>query len=137
MQKIVFPVHPRTRANLKKYNLFEFLEENENILLLEPLNYIGFMSLVSDCKYVLTDSGGVQEETTYMGIPCFTLRPNTERPITVTQGTNKLCDINNIESAINLELNVNPDSYKVPELWDGHTAVRIVNDIKRIFNISS
>jgi UDP-N-acetylglucosamine 2-epimerase (non-hydrolysing) len=135
--KIVFPVHPRTKAKLQKYNLFHLLEDKENILLLDPLNYIGFMSLVSSCKFVLTDSGGVQEETTYLGIPCFTLRPNTERPITVTQGTNQLCNIDNIKSVIDKTINKKPVPYSVPELWDGHTAQRIVQDIKRIYNITS
>jgi UDP-N-acetylglucosamine 2-epimerase (non-hydrolysing) len=135
--KIVFPIHPRTKAKLQKYNLFHLLEDKENILLLDPLNYIGFMSLVSSCKFVLTDSGGVQEETTYLGIPCFTLRPNTERPITVTQGTNQLCNIDNIKSVIDKTINKKPVPYSVPELWDGHTAQRIVQDIKRIYNITS
>ena len=133
--KIVFPVHPRTRAKLEKYNLFQVLKKNENVILMEPLGYLGFMSLVSKCKFVLTDSGGVQEETTYLGIPCFTLRPNTERPITVTQGTNQLCNIDNIETAIEDRLDVKSFSYSVPDYWDGHTAARIGKEIKRIFNV--
>jgi len=133
--KLVFPVHPRTKNKLEEYGLFQLLDEDENILLLEPLNYIGFMNLVENCKFVLTDSGGVQEETTYLGIPCFTLRPNTERPITVLQGTNQLCDINNVESKINKTLSAESISYNIPEFWDGKTANRIVENIKHIFNI--
>jgi len=133
--KLVFPIHPRTRGKLEEYDLFELLKRNENIILLDPLNYIGFMNLVSKCKFVLTDSGGVQEETTYLGIPCFTLRPNTERPITILQGTNHLCDINNVESKIAKRFSLGSVPHSIPDLWDGKAAQRIVNNIKQLFNI--
>src|SRR5690606_14929812 len=84
---LVFPVHPRTRRRLEEFGLGVRLEASGEIRLLEPLSYIEFMSLVVDSRLVVTDSGGVQEETSYLGIPCLTLRENTERPVTVTEGT--------------------------------------------------
>jgi UDP-N-acetylglucosamine 2-epimerase (non-hydrolysing) len=88
------------------------------------------MNLVFNSKFVLTDSGGIQEETTYLGIPCFTLRPNTERPITVTQGTNNLCNIQDVESIIDSLLKKNSRKGNIPELWDGHTSERVLKSIK-------
>ena len=87
---LVFPVHPRTRQRLNDFGLASRLEAQPRILLTEPLSYIEFMSLICDCRIAVTDSGGVQEETSYLGIPCLTLRQNTERPATVTLGTNRL-----------------------------------------------
>src|SRR5262249_7940520 len=87
---LVFPVHPRTRQRLTQFGLAKKLESLETVRLTEPMSYIEFMSLVVDCRFALTDSGGVQEETSYLGIPCLTLRENTERPVTVTLGTNRL-----------------------------------------------
>ncbi len=131
---VIFPVHPRTRKNLEQTTLINALEKNANIKLLEPLNYIRFMNLVLNSKMVITDSGGVQEETTYLQIPCLTLRPNTERPITVTQGTNKLCTIDNVEEQVD---NVIAGKYKegaIPDLWDGQTAVRTADSIHTLLN---
>jgi UDP-N-acetylglucosamine 2-epimerase (non-hydrolysing) len=84
---IVFSVHPRTRANISRFGLSELLQD-QRILLIEPLGYLDFLKLEMDAKFVMTDSGGIQEETTMLGIPCLNLRDTTERPITVTQGTN-------------------------------------------------
>lgn len=96
-EKLVYPIHPRTKSNLEKIGYLEKINANNNIILEEPLGYLEFTCLEANAKYVITDSGGIQEETTALGIPCFTLRPNTERPITLIEngGTNRL--INNIE----------------------------------------
>jgi UDP-N-acetylglucosamine 2-epimerase (non-hydrolysing) len=129
---ILFPVHPRTRKNLEKFGLLKKLEKASNIILSEPLSYIRFMNLVFNCNFVITDSGGIQEETTYLGIPCLTMRPNTERPVTVSQGTNILCSIDNIEQKANNIVSENLQKLSVPELWDGKTASRVVKLIKEI-----
>lgn len=123
--KLVFPVHPRTRKNLDAFGLLKELESNQNLYLTEPISYIPFMNLVFNCRFVLTDSGGIQEETTYLGIPCLTLRPNTERPITVTQGTNRLCTLNDIETMVIDIFNKIVMKNAVPDLWDGQTATRV------------
>ncbi len=130
--RIVFPVHPRTRKNLISFGFIRQLEETPGILLTEPVNYIRFMSLIFDCRFVLTDSGGIQEETTYLGIPCLTLRPNTERPITVEQGTNKLTTPAKMVKDADTILCADTFSSHVPELWDGRTAQRIIESIKEI-----
>jgi len=123
--EVVWPIHPRTRNNIDK---FGFSERISRFRLLEPLGYIEFMNLVYNSSIVVTDSGGIQEETTYLGIPCITLRHNTERPITVTEGTNFLTGpvLEKVESALtkikNKDYNINP---KI-KYWDGKTAKRIV-----------
>jgi UDP-N-acetylglucosamine 2-epimerase (non-hydrolysing) len=127
---VVFPVHPRTRKNLAAANLLARLEQAPGIRLLEPQSYIRFMSLVFDCRLVITDSGGIQEETTYLGIPCLTLRPNTERPITITQGTNRLCSLDNVADAIAEVIAAPRQPAAPPELWDGQTAVRTAERIR-------
>ena len=124
---VVFPVHPRTRGNIEKFGFAERVE-SANIKLIEPLGYLDFMNLYSGAKLVLTDSGGLQEETTALGIPCLTLRENTERPITIELGTNRLVGTNTekirraafeiLESSARRET-------KIPPLWDGHAAERI------------
>jgi UDP-N-acetylglucosamine 2-epimerase (non-hydrolysing) len=132
---LVFPIHPRTRKNAEAFGLFAELEKAEHLLILEPLNYVRFMNLVFNCRFALTDSGGIQEETTYLGIPCVTLRPNTERPITVSQGTNRLSTLDDLEETVEgmLTEKIRPEC-NIP-LWDGKTAGRVVNSIKKIFNI--
>lgn len=131
---MVFPVHPRTRKNLEKFGLLKQLEKSSNIILSEPLSYIRFMNLVFNCSFVITDSGGIQEETTYLGIPCLTMRPNTERPVTISQGTNILCTIDNIEkhvqNTLNSKLKIQNSTLNTIEFWDGKTASRIVKSIK-------
>jgi UDP-N-acetylglucosamine 2-epimerase (non-hydrolysing) len=99
-------------------------------MIAEPLNYVKFMSLVFNCRFILTDSGGIQEETSYLGIPCLTLRPNTERPITVDQGTNKFCDLENLEENLQEVLTQKKSNIPKIELWDGRTAERVVESIK-------
>lgn len=130
---LVFPVHPRTRKNLEQQMLLATLSNTSGLHLCEPLNYIRFMNLVLNCKLVITDSGGIQEETTYLGIPCLTMRPNTERPITIQQGTNQLCTHDDLERRVDEILQQNNTSHKVPELWDGRTAKRVANSIKEHF----
>jgi UDP-N-acetylglucosamine 2-epimerase (non-hydrolysing) len=132
---LVFPVHPRTRKNAETFGLLAELEKAEHLLILEPLNYVRFMNLVFNCRFALTDSGGIQEETTYLGIPCVTLRPNTERPVTVSQGTNRLSTLDDLEETVDgmLSEKIRPEC-NIP-LWDGKTAGRVVNSIKEFFYI--
>lgn len=124
---LIFPVHPRTEAQIEKFALTSILTKG-NILLMPPLGYLDLLGLMKDAKVVLTDSGGIQEETTALGIPCITLRENTERPITVDQGTNTIVgtDPEKIKSVFNDIMSTGGKAGRVPELWDGHTAERIV-----------
>jgi len=132
---LVFPVHPRTTKNLKRFGLLERLQCSPFVNLLEPLNYISFMNLVFHCSLVITDSGGIQEETTYLGIPCLTLRPNTERPITIVQGTNRLCTPDNLETCFEAVLTQKYPKGKIPDLWDGNTAQRVVESLKEFLKV--
>ncbi len=131
---LVFPVHPRTRKNLEQERLLSLLNNTSGMYILEPLNYIRFMNLVLNCKFVITDSGGIQEETTYLGIPCLTMRPNTERPVTIQQGTNRLCTHTDLEKQVNAIIGQSDSDYKVPEFWDGQTAQRVVQSIQKYFS---
>ena len=121
---VVFPVHPRTRATLAGTGLDSALD---GVILTEPLGYLDFLALTSNARLVLTDSGGLQEETTALGIPCLTLRENTERPTTITEGTNRLVGVDPavILEGVLLALD-RPSAARRPALWDGHTADRIV-----------
>jgi len=125
--KVVFPMHPRTRKNLVSRGLIGRLQHLPNLLLTEPLGYLDFVQLMSGSKLVITDSGGIQEETTILGIPCLTVRENTERPITVTEGTNILVgtDTNRILSGYRESLS-KAVSFTRPEFWDGKASERIV-----------
>jgi UDP-N-acetylglucosamine 2-epimerase (non-hydrolysing) len=129
--KLVFPVHPRTRKNLEKYSLLGKLDPG--ILLLEPIGYIDFLALTRSAGLVITDSGGIQEETTYLGIPCLTVRDNTERPATVSVGTNQLMgtDLAVVEKEAEQVLSGNIKKGRIPEYWDGRTAERIVDVIEQ------
>lgn len=125
--KVVFPIHPRTRKNLDLSGLIN--ELSPNLIFTDPLGYLEFNSLVRRSRLVLTDSGGIQEETTYMGVPCVTLRNNTERPITVEIGTNYLVG-DNTENAFEKCVEILDGNFKkgeIPELWDGKAAERIVD----------
>jgi UDP-N-acetylglucosamine 2-epimerase (non-hydrolysing) len=134
--KVIFPVHPRTKKSLEHFDLYSRLDKSDNLIMITPLSYVKFMNLVFNSKFLITDSGGVQEETTYLGIPCLTLRENTERPITISIGTNRLCNIENIYSHIDDAFRVNGTNSSIPELWDGHTAERVVEDIETRFGYS-
>jgi len=129
--EIVFPIHPRTRKMAQSFELLDRLETNPQIRITEPIGYLDFVSLMSNSKLVLTDSGGLQEETTALGIPCLTLRENTERPITVLEGTNTIVGTDK-ELIIKLSKEVIENggkSGRIPELWDGKTAERIADVI--------
>jgi len=133
--KIVFPVHPRTVNNFKKFNLYDQFLKTKNICVIEPLDYFGFQKLIKDCKFILTDSGGIQEESTFRGKPCITLRPNTERPSTTKEGTNTLVpfDLKSIQKII---LEIESNTYKkgtVPEKWDGRSTERILKILNELF----
>lgn len=126
---LIFPVHPRTRSRLIEFGLMSRLESNPSITLTDPLGYIEFMSLVMNSRLVITDSGGIQEETTYLGIPCLTMRPNTERPITISEGTNQLVTANELADTATALLEVRDNNPVSLEFWDGQTASRIVQDL--------
>jgi UDP-N-acetylglucosamine 2-epimerase (non-hydrolysing) len=128
---LVFSVHPRTRKKLAEFGLDEALGRHPRIRLIDPLGYIEFMNLVTSAAAVITDSGGVQEETTYLGIPCFTLRENTERPITVTAGSNRLVRPDNLVASVRGALGLKGRMGSIPEGWDGRTAARAVASLRR------
>jgi UDP-N-acetylglucosamine 2-epimerase (non-hydrolysing) len=123
---LVFAVHPRTRKKLEEYSLMSRLQSGGGIRTVDPLGYVQFMNLVSNSAAVITDSGGVQEETTYLGIPCFTLRENTERPITVSEGTNRLVQPTELAALVEKSLDNHTRQERRPALWDGQAAVRAV-----------
>jgi UDP-N-acetylglucosamine 2-epimerase (non-hydrolysing) len=127
--KVIFPVHPRTADRINKMNIFT----NQNIMVTGPQGYLDFLKLMSNADLVLTDSGGIQEETTVLGIPCLTLRENTERPVTIDEGTNRLVGVNRtrIISEVEEILISGIRSHNIPELWDGGAALRIVEVISK------
>ena len=128
---LVFPVHPRTRKNLEAFGLWANLAEAPGLQVVEPLGYVDFMNLVCGARLAITDSGGIQEETTYLDIPCLTLRTTTERPITITEGTNRLVTTADLVSAVDEILAGHWTHGRKPERWDGQTAARVVADIRR------
>lgn len=132
---LIFPVHPRTRLCLIESGLWQRLKDIKGIKAIDPIGYREFMSLVMHAQLVLTDSGGIQEETTYLGIPCLTLRENTERPITLTEGTNRLIIPSEIRSAFKKVLSGNWPTGTRPKFWDGKTAGRVSQSIQKYFGI--
>jgi UDP-N-acetylglucosamine 2-epimerase (non-hydrolysing) len=125
---VVLPLHPRTRASLERHELLGTLESASGVHLTTPLGYLEFLSLVADCEVVVTDSGGIQEETTYLQVPCITMRDNTERPITCEIGSNTLAgaSLDQVRQALESLWQSGPKPCAVPELWDGNAAKRIV-----------
>ncbi|MDX1811295.1 MAG: UDP-N-acetylglucosamine 2-epimerase (non-hydrolyzing) [Gammaproteobacteria bacterium] len=131
---LIFPVHPRTEGNLEKFGLMGKLREG-NVLILPPLGYLHLLGFMKNAKVVLTDSGGIQEETTALGVPCITLRENTERPITAVEGTNTIVgtDPEKIRLAFNDVMETGGKAGRVPEYWDGKAADRIVAHLDSVF----
>jgi len=130
--KIIFPVHPRTRKQIKNMNLEDRFTNMQNVVLVEPLGYLDFMGLFTNSKFVLTDSGGIQEESTVLNIPCLTLRENTERPITVKEGTNIIVGVDKekiVKESRNV-LNGTNKAGKSPKFWDGKAAQRIIKVLR-------
>lgn len=133
---LVFPLHPRTLKMAEEYNLLSVMGKTGNIRLPGPLSYIRFMNLVFNSAFVITDSGGIQEETSYLGIPCLTVRKNTERPITITHGTNRLCEVEDLYKKVT-DILCSPRKKTVRiEFWDGKTAERIISAL-RVFSEKS
>lgn len=133
---VLFPIHPRTLKRIKEYDLSNRLSEAINLKLIEPLGYMEFLDLMIHAKMILTDSGGIQEETTILGVPCLTIRENTERPITITEGTNILVGTNPHKIIHNAYMIISGKGKKgtIPELWDGKASERIVNILTGYFS---
>ncbi len=130
---IAFPVHPRTRNSLESFGLYQHLEKNKNITLAEPLGYLDFLNLIKNASAVVTDSGGIQEETTVLQVPCVTLRENTERPVTVEVGTNYLIgtDPDRIMETVTKIFSGQGKQGEIPPLWDGQAGARIIKTISK------
>ena len=129
--RLIFVSHPRTMKNLQRFGLLDRLQEINGIDLLDPMPYIDFMNIVTGAALAITDSGGLQEETTYLGIPCLTMRENTERPITVTQGTNKLVSHHELLPCVRKILAGEWPKGSCPPLWDGQSAGRAVLSLEK------
>ncbi|MGE5431189.1 MAG: non-hydrolyzing UDP-N-acetylglucosamine 2-epimerase [Syntrophomonadaceae bacterium] len=136
-RKLIFPIHPRTKNNMQRFGLDGSL--SENVILTDPIGYIDFLSLTKNAELIITDSGGIQEESTYMGVQCITVRDNTERPITVELGTNQLIgtDLDKVEKTALEVLEGKKKSGTIPPLWDGHAAERIAEIIIKKLDMNS
>lgn len=133
--RIIFPMHPRTSKNIERLGLSSQLAEIPNLIITEPIGYLDFMKLQMNAKFILTDSGGIQEESTFFGVPCLTLRENTERPITITEGTNQLVPLTS-DSIVHYSMKILQGDVKkgtVPKYWDGKTAERVVMVLDEFF----
>ena len=128
---VIFPIHPRTQNMLEKFGLLESMLSAPNIHLTGPLSYLEFLSLVSRSSLVITDSGGIQEETTYLKIPCLTVRPSTERPITIWEGSNQLITADEIFTMSIESLNQSHSVSRIPKFWEGKSAGRIVGLLEK------
>ena len=131
--KIVFPVHPRTIANLKIFGLSKDMENNHGVYLTEPMGYFEFLKILSLSKMVITDSGGVQEESTFLRIPCITIRNNTERPVTVTKGTNVLFKLDERNFTAKVEqhvISISKGNFRKIKYWDNLVSKRIADVIR-------
>jgi UDP-N-acetylglucosamine 2-epimerase (non-hydrolysing) len=133
--RLVFPMHPRTRKNIETSHLGRQLQDIPNLMVTDPLGYLDFLKLEMEATLILTDSGGIQEESTYFGIPCLTLRENTERPITITEGTNRLVPLSAVAivEAVQDSLKGNVKHGTVPKFWDGQTAPRVIEVLKSLW----
>lgn len=132
--KLVFPIHPRTRDNITRTTLNKRIKTVKNLMLIDPVGYLDFICLMNNAAIVLTDSGGIQEETTVLGVPCMTLRENTERPVTITEGTN--CLVNStakdiLENYRKIRTTEKKSNHSIPKFWDGKAAERIVEIINQ------
>ncbi|MCB9188168.1 MAG: UDP-N-acetylglucosamine 2-epimerase (non-hydrolyzing) [Flavobacteriales bacterium] len=131
--KTVIPLHPRTRKMLEEFDLLHLMEKCDDLILTEPIGYFEFQKLIKHCQVVITDSGGIQEETTFRRVPCLTLRENTERPVTITEGTNTLVKFE-IEEILNYVNDILNKEYKggvIPKYWDGQTTERIFEVLEK------
>jgi UDP-N-acetylglucosamine 2-epimerase (non-hydrolysing) len=133
---LIFPIHPRTTSKLEHFGLMQRISANKKLILTEPLDYFAFQKLISDCKFVITDSGGIQEETTFRKVPCLTLRPNTERPSTITLGTNELVpfDVQVVKKKIDAIVADKHKQGTIPPFWDGDSTRRILETCMVIFS---
>jgi len=131
---LIFPAHPRTQKNLGKYGLLETVEKMSNFHFIRPVGYLEFIQMVRDAKFVITDSGGIQEETTVLDVPCLTVRKNTERPVTIWEGTNKLIEIGDIRNEVGIICNGRGKKGKAPQFWDGRAAERIVDVVEQLLH---
>ena len=125
---LVLPLHPRTAARLREFGVLSQIERWPGVVITEPQGYLDFLCLMESARLVFTDSGGIQEETTALGVPCLTFRDSTERPITVSEGTNVLlgADASRVSAAVEKVLTGGHAGGRTPEFWDGHAAERIV-----------
>lgn len=133
-KKVVFPIHPRTANNMKKFGLYKKLESIDNLILLEPQGYLQFLKLMDNAALIITDSGGIQEETTYLQVPCMTFRDSTERPVTVELGTNFLMqDLNpkTVKKQMKAILQGKTKQGIIPSFWDGKAAERIADILEK------
>jgi UDP-N-acetylglucosamine 2-epimerase (non-hydrolysing) len=130
---LILPLHPRTHARLTAVGLITELSRTPHISLADPEGYVDFMSLLASARVVITDSGGLQEETTHLQVPCLTLRRGTERPITIEQGSNRLVTVETLEKALAEVLSTSRSALPRPAKWDGQTAARIVADLDARF----
>jgi len=134
---VVFPVHPRTRKKMTSFGIWEKTKNLPRLIITDPMNYLDTIGLVEKARFVITDSGGLQEETTFLNVPCLTVRPNTERPVTITQGTNKLTSPTRISADIEHILNGYSKRRRIPEMWDGMAGERAVKEIVRMTGVKS
>ncbi|HNE80744.1 MAG TPA: UDP-N-acetylglucosamine 2-epimerase (non-hydrolyzing) [Flavobacteriales bacterium] len=133
-RKVVFPIHPRTVKNIEAFGLKAKCDAIKGLVLTEPLDYFAFQKLIATCAFILTDSGGIQEESTFRQVPCLTLRPNTERPVTITLGSNELVplEMDAVHAAITRIEQGTFKKGKIPPLWDGHATERIIEVLERV-----
>ena len=133
-RKVVFPIHPRTVKNIEAFGLKAKCDAIKGLVLTEPLDYFAFQKLIATCAFILTDSGGIQEESTFRQVPCLTLRPNAERPMTITLGSNELVplEMDAVHAAITRIEQGTFKKGKIPPLWDGHATERIIEVLERV-----